>query len=342
MSEQFNNSAAMPPKLPASMCSLPPVSLPAALFSSEFDGQVLRATHNHRAVEREGGGEAHTSDAALAPIIIEIREQWRRRQAWHGAEKKLTQQAKDLCRRLLEDGDKIEADVIYKAATGDGAHPLASDAFAAMFPLVNARDDIEKQRLLVEARLRKISKQLPISSWVTSIYGATLNSLAAIIGECGDLSKYDNPAKLWKRLGLAPHDGKSYSAWRRSGGLSAEDWIAAGYSPRRRSAMWNVGGTLIGGMGKGPRPLVGEDIEDRADWSEYQKVFVQRLRHEAVRDPEAHAKPPVLNKKTGELRESFSAHAAARAKRYVEKRFVLHLWQEWRRITPKETSILSE
>lgn len=176
----------------------------------------------------------------LAAPIAEIREQWRRRQAWHRAEKALTLQAKALCRRLVEGGDKGEAERIYKAALGKGSHPLAEIALAAIFPLTEARDGIAKHRAAVEKRLTKLAKALPVAPWVEATRGVGLLSLAAIVGEAGDLEAYANPARLWKRLGLAVMpDGNRQ---RRTSGVEALDH---GYNPARRSVMWNVGACIV-------------------------------------------------------------------------------------------------
>ncbi|MFC5553197.1 hypothetical protein [Methylobacterium iners] len=182
----------------------------------------------------------HATSAALAAPIAELREQWRRRQAWHRAEKALTLQAKALCRRLAEGGDKAEADRIYKAALGTGSHQMADVALAAIFPLTEARDGIAKHRATVEKRLVKLAKVLPVAPWVEETRGVGLLSLAAIVGEAGDLSAYANPAKLWKRMGLAvmPDGGRQ----RRVGGVEALDH---GYSPARRCVMWNLGACIV-------------------------------------------------------------------------------------------------
>ena len=271
---------------------------------------------DHRAVD------AQTS--SVDPVIIEIREQWRRRQAWHRAEKSLTLQAKALCRRLAVDGDKDEADVIYRAAQGEGSHPMSDIAFSATFPLIEARDGVEKHRKLVEARLRRLAKQLPIAPWIEAIPGASLNTLAAIVGEAGDIGAfpYTNPAKLWKRMGLAVMPD----------GTRQQKRDGDGYSPGRRSVVWNIGGSLIGGMGRGPRLEPGQDVDEVEGLSDPQRIFVRRIRYEAERDS-SHARPVT---KAG--KESFSKHAANRAKRYVEKRFLLLLWKEWRRANVDETS----
>lgn len=247
-------------------------------------------------VSRETGeGEAgqerldtHKDDADLAIQIAEIREQWRRRQAWHRAEKALTLQAKALCRRLAEGGDKAEADRIYSAAYGKGSHPLADIALAATFPLTEARDSIAKHRAAVEKRLVKLAKGLPVAPWVEATRGVGLLSLAAIVGEAGDLGAYANPAKLWKRLGLAVMpDGRQ----RRTTGAAALDH---GYSPARRSVVWNIGACIV----KAGGPL--------------KQVYDTRKLYEAER-------------------VETKAHAHNRAQRFVEKRFLRLLWSEWRK-----------
>lgn len=237
----------------------------------------------------------HLSNVDLAPIIAEMREQWRRRQSWHRAEKSLTLQAKALCRRLADGGDKKEAEVIYNAALGKGSHAMADIALAAMFPLTEARDGVEKHRKLVEKRLVKLAKSLPVAPWVEGVRGVGLASLAAIVGEAGDLAAYSNPAKLWKRMGLAvmPDGGRQ----RRIGGVEALDH---GYSPGRRSVMWNLGSCIV----KAGGPL--------------KEVYDARKLYEAER---------VQTK----------LHAHNRAQRFVEKRFLRDLWSQWRqsRRSPK-------
>lgn len=208
---------------------------------------VSLATHSEIAGPWAGEGEvghsrlaAQSACADLANHIAEIREQWRRRQAWHRAEKSLTLQAKALCRRLADGGDKKVADAIYSAALGKGQHDMAEIALAAIFPLDEARKAIETHRKAVEKRLTKLAKDLPVAPWVEQTRGVGLLSLAAIVGEAGDLGSYGNPARLWKRMGLAvmPDGGRQ----RRIGGVEALDH---GYNPARRSVMWNLGSCIV-------------------------------------------------------------------------------------------------
>lgn len=183
----------------------------------------------------------------------------------------------------------------------------------------------------IELEMRRSARQFPIwKSFAVNVKGLSDLGLAIIIAEAGPLDRYSDHSKLWKRLGLAPitKDGvtRSGSQWRMKGGLSADDWRAAGYSPARRSQMYaQVGNAIIGGMGNGYRPPVGEDVDQNESLSYYEKVFVKRLRYEAARD-ETMRRPD-----TDSGRESYSKACAARAQYYTEKRLLKHLWQEWRK-----------
>jgi hypothetical protein len=118
-------------------------------------------------------------------------------------------------------------------------------AEAAREELKKASGDEDLAAVELEQKdLVRLAKSLPVAPWVIGVRGVGLLSLAAIVGEAGDLSGYANPAKLWKRLGLAVmSDGRQ----RRTTGAAA---IAHGYVPARRSVMWNVGACII--KAKGP------------------------------------------------------------------------------------------
>jgi hypothetical protein len=218
-------------------------TLSAGLSNPITDDHLSRATHAAYVV---GNGEASQAindtqevSAGLSVIIEEIREQWRRRQIWHRAEKSLTLQAKACCRRLVE-GDKIKANALLKAAYTKCDNELTEVAFAATFPLVEAGKSVELHRKAVEKRLIKLASQLPIAGFILNLRGVGLLSLAGIIGEAGDLSAYSNPAKLWKRMGMGLVDGE-----RQRRVCDAEAAIKHGYNPSRRSHMWNIGSCII-------------------------------------------------------------------------------------------------
>lgn len=177
--------------------------------------------------------------------------------------------------------------------------------------------------------MQKIARGLPAYEWATGFKGMGAGSFVAIVGEAGDIGARKTVSQLWKYMGLAVIAGE-----RQRKKANVEEAALHAYSPSRRSVMWNVGCALIGGMGKGPRPRVGEDVSARDDLTEWQKLFVDRCRYLVARDPEKHAREPVekADKKTGEvvMFESYSAHCAAEAKRYVEKRFLRKLYARWR------------
>lgn len=201
----------------------------------------VRKNHDKRAASQidQTEGDTPSMSVDLALIIAEIREQWRRRQAWHRAEKSLTLQAKALCRRLAVEGDKTEADKIYSAALGKGEHAHAETALAAIFPLVEGRKSVETARKQVEKRLAKLAADLPAAKWVSETRGFGIASLAAIVGEAGDLSDYATVAKLWKRMGLAV-----MPSGRQRKVIGAEG-VEHGYSPTRRSVVWTIGDCII-------------------------------------------------------------------------------------------------
>lgn len=97
----------------------------------------------------------------------------------------------------------------------------------------------------LELEMTKLAKSLPVAEWVKSVRGFGLLNLAIIVGECGDLSGYANPAKVWRRMGCAPFNGKMGSTWKRKGGLSAEQWTEYGYCQRRRAIAFCLADCLI-------------------------------------------------------------------------------------------------
>lgn len=101
--------------------------------------------------------------------------------------------------------------------------------------IAKALAPIEQRRAVIEKDMKRAAKQLPAWKWVEGVRGFGELGFAVLVGEAGDLSKYPHPRKLFKRLGLAPFEGKAYSRWRVEGGLSGEEWTAAGYKPSRRA-----------------------------------------------------------------------------------------------------------
>jgi hypothetical protein len=172
---------------------------------------------------------------------------------------------------------------------------IAPPLSAAMLPIMAATAPVKAERRAVERQIVKLAKELPVWPWVDGVRGVGALGLGLIVGEAEDLSRYANPGKLWKRLGMAVmDDGK---AQRRI--ATTEGGLAAGYSPRRRSLMHVIGEALI---------------KQNGATGYYKVVYNERKAYELARAPEM---API--------------HAHKRAMRYMEKRFLLHLWQAWKR-----------
>lgn len=286
--------------------------------------------------------ETHVSNAEAVVIIV---ASWKMRQRWHKAEKSLILQSKAICRGFC-DGDKDAANAIFDAAWKnfkaarkgkEAAAEVPDDVLMALSPFLPALARFEDERSAIEKSICKLAKTVPAYGWATSQPGID-KSFAWIVGEAGDIGSYKSVSALWKRMGLAVFGGE-----RQRKKANADEALLHGYNPSRRSTMWNVGGALIGSMGRGPRPAPGEDISVREDWSYWQRLFIERCRYECARDPEKF--PLKIVDKGDEQRESYSKHCQARAKRYVEKRFLRKLYAQWRLETlgasgdPKEIAL---
>lgn len=287
---------------------------------SHLDGQAFSETQLEGAVPVDAGG--HDSLAYLganASRIDNIVYLWRMRQRWHRAEKALILQGKALCRSLAK-GDKAEGSKMFDdALTGK---PASDDIAFALAPFFSSIEQFSAPRAAYEKKLAKLVRDLPAYEFVKNTYGVGDLGFAGIVGECGDIGSYKSVSAVWKRLGLAVISGE------RQRKKAGDEALLHGYNPSRRSVMWNVGNGLIGGMGHGKRPAPGEDVSLREEWTTYQKLFVERCRYECERDPENF--PMNVVEKDGEPRESYTKHTQARAKRYVEKRFIRHLFAAWR------------
>jgi hypothetical protein len=260
-------------------------------------------------------------DSALDQTISKIVYLWRQRQRWHRAEKTLILQGKALCRALCK-GDKAEGSALFDKAQEGGDVDIAT--MAALTPFLASIKHFETPRKDLEKQINKLTKELPAYEWIESIKGIGALSYGGLIGEAGNLTNYPGVSHLWKRMGIAVIGDK-----RQRRVSDKEEALIHGYSPSRRSHLWNIGNGLIGAMGHGPRPMVGEDITLRSEWTEYQQMFVARCRYECETHPDLFKMATV--EKNGETLESYPKHVQARAKRYVEKKFLRDLHARWRK-----------
>jgi len=161
-------------------------------------------------------------------------------------------------------------------------------------------------------RMEELAAQLPAAAWWReNVFKGSLVSLARIVGETGDLSGYATISKVWKRMGLAVMDGT------RQGGLTKgaakQDWIAHGYSPKRRAIMFVIGDSLV-------------KSSDR-----YRPVYLaEKERQRAKAEAEGLTVAPAAKIPKGRTDEFRSdGHIHKRAQRYMEKQLLADLWCAW-------------
>mgnify|MGYP005858680255 CR=1 FL=1 len=160
------------------------------------------------------------------------------------------------------------------------------------------------QRKAVERDMEMLASQTPGADFASATRGFAMRGLAVLIGEAGNLSDYPNPAKLWKRLGLAPYNGRAGSTWRTmKGGLKAEEWSEMGYSPSRLGQIYGV---ITVPLGNGNRD------------GKYRSLYL----HEKARF-------------IAEGKSERPMHAHLHAQRVMTKELVLDLWRAWRGMPPR-------
>lgn len=264
----------------------------------KFAGQLGSDTHAFESCEGEAVQSIRdtlsSQDRFAHPIIAQCVEAWRLRQDMVRAQTKLTLQAKAVLRRFCE-GDKKEAESLWRSIGNGMAHPKAEVAALAVMPFLAARKPLDEARKALDKTLAKLGAQLPIAHMAADIRGVNFNTLAAIAGECGDLSCYRSPAAVWKRAGLAVIGEERQ---RKKAGDAA---LLHGYAPERHAVFWNISAALIKAQGTGE------------DAGPYRQVYDAR---------KAYERPRVDS----------DGHAHNRAMRYMVKRLLREMWKEWRAV----------
>lgn len=240
-----------------------------------------------------------------------------RRKFYIGVVNKQTNAVKALVRRALgwrydEDEDDREktngraARIVAAALAGKPQKPEDADVFGALaFDLATVAAAIEpctKARHEIELEMKRVVRKLPVYQWAKEVKGFGELGLAVVVAEAGDLSAYPKKGHLWKRLGLAPFEGKAYSTWRMKGGLTAEDWTEAGYSPRRRAEIYAV---------------ISEPLfrQQTVCAGSYRAIYDRRRELTAETHP-----------------DWTKAHSHMDALRVMTKYLLRDLWREWRRV----------
>jgi len=244
---------------------------------------------------------------SLADTIAAMRELHRERQDYHNAEKRLTLQIKSIQRRVHARTCKMPK----KHSKCEGVY---DELPAAALVLSEQQGMINVHRKRPEKELQKLAKTLPVWPWIEAVRGVGALGFAQVVAEAGDLGAYNNPAKLWKRMGIGMYQ-RNDGIWERQRKAEGENGILAGYSPNRRSIVYVIGECII-----------------KAGDGHYREIYDARKIIEADKPACGRAKC------VGE--HCIPGHIHNRAKRYMEKRLLRDLWREWRRVTSSSASPL--
>lgn len=101
-------------------------------------------------------------------------------------------------------------------------------------------------------RMVELFKQLPIADWFLEPDQRGISYLigATILGEAGNLYRFDCPAKLWARMFGVPFEKNGVvqmpSTWRRNKKqLTKDEWMDLGYNPRRNATMYQLRKNIV-------------------------------------------------------------------------------------------------
>lgn len=215
--------------------------------------------------------------------------------------------AERIVKRALDGKDQDSADLEIAAAI----HPELVMMRQSLEPILTRREEIE-------TKMSKLAALLPVQKFVKETKGFKHIGLAVIVGEAGNLSNYAKIRRLWRRLGYGMakgHEKKAYSTWRMYGGLSAEEWTRAGYSPPRLGQIYGV--VTV--------PLMMHKKKNK-----YGAVYEARRARTLITHPEWYVDENGKAKLNEEGKPS-SKHAQMDAQRIATKEFLYDLWLEWRR-----------
>jgi hypothetical protein len=207
----------------------------------------------------------------------------------------------------------------------EGAEPIVQKVSNLVNRSRTARLGWDEFRLETEERMRILARQLPVWPWVKGVKGFAELGLAVIVGETGNFSEdlphaegYANPAKVWKRLGLAVMDGRRQGS--PGDGATKDDWIRHGYNPSRRAEVWALcSDAMFRNVWRGDKDEDGKNPKKTG-----KPVAIPA--HPISPYGEAYGE-----RKEWDLARGWTpGHADNDARRYMTKRLVRDLWRAWR------------
>lgn len=207
---------------------------------------------------------------------------------------KFADSVKETAKREVEKAKKGESTLL-------GA---VCDTHVACYKMAMAAEkDIEKEML-------KVAKELSFHDWWNSQRGLATKSLARIIGEAGDVSRFQKPSALWKWFGL--HVNEKGSAPKPTAGQFL------GYSLERRSVAWQL--------------MISIRMQTADSNCFWWHLMDMRKRYERARAEESGLKV-VEGAQYKKLPKEAKAgcitkgHIRDKAERYVQKQIIKMLWE---------------
>ena len=212
-----------------------------------------------------------------------------------------------------DDGEKLDlrkAGAAYKRLLVEKQDPLFLNRVRR---ILTPFEEAKAEQAKLARDMGKLAMTLPIWPWVEQQRGCGAPMLGKLVAEAGyDLNRYETPAKLWKRFGEHVVDGKAPKAKRGE---------KLGFSPYRRSVSYQLGDGMI---------KAGGTVE-KDNLSPWKTVYEHRKQYEITR-AEANGLTVVpaakITKKNADKHMS-EGHVHNRAMRYMRKKFLEALWQEW-------------
>jgi len=238
------------------------------------------------------------------PLVAEIVQLHRMRRRWMKAKNALILQGKAFGRAVC-DGDKDAGTAAYERVMKGKARPGDEALAGALVPFAAAIEHFDQSIRPIERHLERLAKRLPIAPWVATVTGLGWGSVAAIVGEAGDLSQYPSVAGVWKRMGLAVIDGDG----RQRKVAGAEAAAAHGYNPERRSVVWVMADSM----------------------AKLQRTWLDKETGEVRKAPGPYGEILEREKDKALSAGLTKAHAEARGKRHMSKAVLRDMTLEWRR-----------
>ncbi len=181
----------------------------------------------------------------------------------------------------------------------DNPVAVICEVYVQTYELLKAEEAAIKKAMIAFA------KELPVADWMTRQKGAGVFNLARVIANAGaDLNNYPGPANLWSRFGLHVVNGAAPKP--RKG-------ETLGYSLERRAIAHNLGDCLM------------------KQGEYWRQVYLDRKVYEVKQAEAAGLKvlPSAKIPKKDAKSYRSEGHVHKRALRYMQKKFLEALWQEW-------------